>query len=467
MKLSRKSLFLAGCGLVVACVLALAASALLLPRGYATIQTVEKSFTIDTDFSMVRKILVRTDALKRIITMTGESEFVDQKWTAVGGGLESFNPLDLAWNLELRGTLRVRTLDPYVGRDEVVLAQEVKIDPNQVHSDIALTQGSERLLDYEMTVWFFREVESGQTRVQQRLKQEILTDAPWFAHWVADRRVRASAERALANQEQAIRSVIEDNRKARSLLLRAGAAARRRLALDDFNANAAGPKQLVHPREPQLLLPRQSQRVARAAQLLAIVRPAAPYAAGPRARKVVFGRHQQHPPAGPHHARQLSQTGARLGQVLQHVAAGDAIERFVGKGQVRQIGRHVGGPGIFQPVASPPQHFGRQIAAGDPRRRVGVFEQVPGDLARPAADVENVAGTPQIEAPLAQHPVAQGNVQRQQAGGGQQRALRPPVNIAHLFAILLVADPSDQVVFQEPENCFSAARDTRLLLGAG
>jgi hypothetical protein len=74
-------------------------------------------------------------------------------------------------------------------------------------------------LGYEMTVWFFREKPGEKTRVEQRLSQTILTEAPWFGRWVADRRVRASAERALANQERAIRTVIEENRDQKWLLL--------------------------------------------------------------------------------------------------------------------------------------------------------------------------------------------------------------------------------------------------------
>lgn len=221
MKFPRKRVLLIGCGALIAvCLLALALSAYLLPRDYATTQTLDKSFGIDLDFTTVRKILVRTDALKRIITMTGESEFIDQKWTAVGGGFDSLNPLDLDWKIELHGTLKVRTLDPYVGQNEITLAQEVKIDRDQLHSDIELTKGSERLLDYQMTVWFFRDQETGKTRVQQRLSQEILTDCPWFAHGIADRRVRASVERALRNQERAIRTVIEENRNGLSLRLK-------------------------------------------------------------------------------------------------------------------------------------------------------------------------------------------------------------------------------------------------------
>jgi hypothetical protein len=213
---SRKARLGYAAGLAV---LAFVASVFLLPRQYACEQAVERSFVVDVDFATVRKILVRTDALKRIITMTGDGEFLKQDWTAAGGGLESLDWRDPKWKLELHGTLTLRTLDPYVGQHQIVLKQEVKIEPDRLDSEVDLSQGSERLLDYEMTTRFVRD-EAGKTRVEQRLMQRILTDAPWFAHAIADARVRASAERALANQERAIRQVIDDNKNQRWLLLR-------------------------------------------------------------------------------------------------------------------------------------------------------------------------------------------------------------------------------------------------------
>lgn len=220
MTLSRKAVIvlgLAGFALGGA-VTVLVVSVVLLPRQYAAEQTVQRSFIIDEDFTVVRKILVRTDAAKRIITMTGDTEFVDQQWSAVGGGLDALNLLDPRWRLELYGTLKLRTLGEYVGQNDISLRQVVKIDPDQLHSDVELTKGSKRLLDYAMTTWFVRDDAGSKTRVVQRLKQKILTDAPWFAHGIADRRVRASATRALVNQERAIRKVIEDNLDKRWLL---------------------------------------------------------------------------------------------------------------------------------------------------------------------------------------------------------------------------------------------------------
>lgn len=193
-------------------------AALTLRGEYPTTQTVERSFVINEDFTRVRKILVRTDATKQIVTMTGNSEFIDQQWNTIGAGLEGQRLLDLKWQLGLEGTLQVRTQDPYIGEQEITLRQTVHIDPDQILSDVKLTRPSERLLQYAMVTHLQRQP-GGKTLVQQQLTQEILTDAPWFAHGIADRRVYASAEQALENQETAIRKIIAENRDQRWLLL--------------------------------------------------------------------------------------------------------------------------------------------------------------------------------------------------------------------------------------------------------
>ena len=117
---------------------------------------------------------------------------------------------DPDWKLNLRGTLKVRTLDSYVGQNVVTLKQDVEVAPDHIQSDTKLLEGSDRLLDYEMTTRLDRE--DSRTKVTLSLTQEIKTDAPWFAHRIADRRVRASIEKALANQEGAMRKLIDDNR---------------------------------------------------------------------------------------------------------------------------------------------------------------------------------------------------------------------------------------------------------------
>ena len=72
-----------------------------------------------------------------------------------------------------------------------------------------LIEGSERLLDYAMTTQLMREADH--TRINLKLMQEIKTHAPWFAHGIANRRVRASAASALEKQEAAMIRHIEEN----------------------------------------------------------------------------------------------------------------------------------------------------------------------------------------------------------------------------------------------------------------
>lgn len=216
MKLSGKTTIGLIAGVLV---FALVASVVILPNEYPTRQTASLSFVIEEDFTKVRKIMVRTDAAKEIITMGGGSEFVEQRWTGgnVDPGEKDLGKLLLKnllsdepnWKLELDGTLKVRTLDDYVGQNVVTLEQHVEIVPDHLQSDTNLLEGSERLLGYEMMTRLEREGEH--TRVTLGLTQEIKTDAPWFAHGIADRRVRASVEQTLANQEAAMRKLIEEN----------------------------------------------------------------------------------------------------------------------------------------------------------------------------------------------------------------------------------------------------------------
>jgi len=177
-------------------------------------QTARRSFVIDEDFTNVRKILVRNDATKHIVTMGGNSEFISNDMESLG--LETGQPLDQLlldpnWQVKLHGTLRVRTKDDYIGEHNISLEQEVEIEPDFLHSETHLDKPVERLKEYDMNTHFDRDPQTGKTQIYLELTQEILTDAPWFAHGIADRRVRQSAERTLANQETAIRKFISDH----------------------------------------------------------------------------------------------------------------------------------------------------------------------------------------------------------------------------------------------------------------
>jgi hypothetical protein len=183
---------------------------LLVGREYPSRQTARRSFVIDHDFTDVRKILVRNDSAKQIVTMGGGSEYIDQEWTAVGGQLDALQLL-ADWKLQLHGMLHVRTKDDYIGEQIIGLQQDVQITPDYLHSETRLSEPAKRLKGYDMKTYFDRDPETGKAKISLELTQVILTDAPWFAHGIADRRVRESAERTLANQESAIRKLIAEN----------------------------------------------------------------------------------------------------------------------------------------------------------------------------------------------------------------------------------------------------------------
>lgn len=209
---------------------------------YPTTQTATRTFELPEGFTTVRKILVRKDGAKQIITMGGDSEFVEQSWKNLDAAtgkqdigqavLDLVASSDPTWRLQLEGTLKVRTLDDYIGRHVVTLRQDVVIEPDSLDSTTTLVQGTDRLIGYDMQTRFSRDQASaalpkstgplgtllaasqdeGTTVVELSLTQKIITQAPWFAHRVADRRVRESVEQTLANQEQAIRQFIEENK---------------------------------------------------------------------------------------------------------------------------------------------------------------------------------------------------------------------------------------------------------------
>ena len=195
------------------------ASIFILPRQYPTRQTARRSFTLDDDFNLVRKILVRTGGTKQIMTMAGDSEFLDEQWDTVGGGLDSFNPLNLDWKLDLNGKLKVRSRDDYVGRPVVTLTQVVQINREEVHSTVDLDERSERLWDYEMVTHFAR----GDTEHQTRVGSGVDAGDPDHGALVRPlhrRPPRASLGRPRwPTRSAAIRQLIADNRDKRWLLL--------------------------------------------------------------------------------------------------------------------------------------------------------------------------------------------------------------------------------------------------------
>ena len=126
-------------------VLALAASTLVVSNRYATTQTAELSFTLPDDFAKVRAILVGSEATKQIIIRARDNDFLDEKWTALKPN---------ANGLEMNAKLKVRSRDDYIGRPIVRLKQVVNIKSDEILSDIALEEPSERLWEFEISTHY-------------------------------------------------------------------------------------------------------------------------------------------------------------------------------------------------------------------------------------------------------------------------------------------------------------------------
>jgi hypothetical protein len=81
MKLPRNSVLVAALAAVPVVTGVTLAIVLSLVRGkYETERSATRTFTIDVDFTSVRKIFVRRDAAKQLVTMGGGSKFLDNTW---------------------------------------------------------------------------------------------------------------------------------------------------------------------------------------------------------------------------------------------------------------------------------------------------------------------------------------------------------------------------------------------------
>ena len=211
--------------LLIAVVIALPALfVLLVPLPYEASALVENEYVIDEPFSRVRKIMVRTNAVKEVVGMS-KSEFVDQQWDTlnldVGQLLRNSQ-----WEISGQGRLKVLTKDPYVGEHLITLLQDVEVKEEQIHVVTSLETPTDRLRDYRAESSFgtaLPELAAAAaaapetTLVRSSLLLTIATSTPLVWRSVALKRVHEAAEESLAAQEAAIRRVVDQNRN--SLLI--------------------------------------------------------------------------------------------------------------------------------------------------------------------------------------------------------------------------------------------------------
>lgn len=106
----------------------------------------DHQFTVDEPMRRVRKILVRTNAVKKIIAMA-DAELLDQEWLKMN--FEIDKPLlKRDWNIDGDGELSVRFDDAYLGSHDITLLQSVDISPVRLHVTNDLDQATEPVQNY-------------------------------------------------------------------------------------------------------------------------------------------------------------------------------------------------------------------------------------------------------------------------------------------------------------------------------
>jgi hypothetical protein len=198
-------------GVVLAAMLTIVAAAVVWPRSLPVRQTARETFYLDLPFETVCRILLLSEATDDIVTLGGMGDLKEYELTQRPDWGQVIGLFASKRSLQAKATMQLQTVDEeYVGSHLITLKQDVDIHHDSLHSTIELEKGTDRLHDYENTTRFLPDGE--RTKVETAITLDILVTAPNFAHNYAVERVRANAERKVANQIGAIRQIIETNK---------------------------------------------------------------------------------------------------------------------------------------------------------------------------------------------------------------------------------------------------------------
>lgn len=183
------------------------AAFLLLPQQEITVpSTAEHAFIIDVPMERVRKILVRTNAAKKIVAMSG-AELKGQKWLDMDFEMPG-KILDRNWHVDGEGKLEVLIKDDYIGDHRITLNQTVDITRQRLQVTNVLDRPADAVRNYDSSLTLTPS-DSGNAAFQCQLTLEIRTTANGLLKAVVEDKIRSSALKSLQQQEQAIREIVE------------------------------------------------------------------------------------------------------------------------------------------------------------------------------------------------------------------------------------------------------------------
>lgn len=167
--------------------------------------TASHDFTINKPMVDVRKILVRSNAVKRIVAMA-DAKLVDQRWLGMHFQLQ--HPiLDPDFDLKGNGQLVVETNNRYLGKYQITLDQNINITRYNLSVVSNLDQPVGPIRKYYSTLTLVPD-EQGKARFESTLELEIKTTASWLISPFVKAGIRAAARDSLRNQEKALREVV-------------------------------------------------------------------------------------------------------------------------------------------------------------------------------------------------------------------------------------------------------------------
>lgn len=193
---------------IVVVVLVLAVLALIPMVTIEVPSSAEHTFELNESMPRVRKILVRTNAVKKIVAMA-DAELLNQKWLQMEFTIE--RPiLRQDWHLDGTGELIVRTNDAYIGRHDIMLIQSIDVTPERLHVSNDLAHPAGPIREYASTLTLTPGVD-GKASITTTLNLKIKTKVSWLTRKTVEQRIRESARAASQKQEQAIRNVVQQH----------------------------------------------------------------------------------------------------------------------------------------------------------------------------------------------------------------------------------------------------------------
>jgi len=174
-----------------------------------TYVNVNHSFVIEEDFTRVKKILIRTNAVERMAELNG-AVIEDSQWQNATVGMVRLTQ----WDVIAEGTLRVRVKQQ--GFSGVLyLKQKTFIGKDKVDTVLTLKEPHPPLQSYVDHLVFQRQ-RDGTTLVTIHLQMDVAKKIPEMFHNYMDRLVLEGV--VLTKTEHELRAIVEEYRGQRIII---------------------------------------------------------------------------------------------------------------------------------------------------------------------------------------------------------------------------------------------------------